>query len=189
MGQRLRVIREKLRIPSWPILIHLVIAEVILNSIWNWVSKMFEIVWIREIGFLVVFVGAIFAVAWYLPKLAPELYSFGIMRRTHPPTTRPRLEHDGVLWEDNGTNVWGNLDVVGPLCPKDYTPLAGKRRDEVDTNVRDDIPISDSGYHWKLFCSECENEYTLGVTPKYIQQSRGEVSSRFEGMRRRSQDG
>ncbi len=34
---------------------------------------MFEIVWIREVGFLALFVACLFAVAWYLPKLSPIL--------------------------------------------------------------------------------------------------------------------
>ena len=104
-------------------------------------------------------------------------------------TNPPRLIHDSVLWEDNGNNMWGNLDVIGPLCPKDYTPLAEKRGSEVDTNLSNDTLISDSGYHSQLICPECGGEYTLGSTSKIVGDSRGEVSSRFEGMRRRNQDG
>lgn len=75
--------------------------------------------------------------------------------------------------------------VVGPLCPKDYTPLAKKREDRVDTYLSDDTLISDSDWHSQLFCPECGGEYTLGSTPKIVENSRGEVCSRFDGRRRR----
>jgi hypothetical protein len=178
--------KEKLRISSWQALVHLVIVQIILNLIWGWVSNMFEVVLIREIGFLVIFVAGIFAVAWYLPKLAPALYSFGTIRTAKPATTR-RLEHDGVLWEDGGYNSWGNIYVIGPLCPKDYTPLAIKQRDRIETYINDGTLISDSEYHSKLVCPECEVEYTLGKKYKSIKDSRHEVGNRFEGKRRRDQ--
>jgi len=103
----------------------------------------------------------------------------------HPASRR--LEHDGVLWEDGGFNFWGNIDVIGPLCPKDYTPLATKYRDTIEVNIRGDTTISDSEYHSTLVCPECKTEYILGTTPKEITQSRLEVGSRFEGKRRREQ--
>lgn len=98
-----------------------------------------------------------------------------------------RLEHDGVLWEDGGVNsIWG-LNVIGPLCPKDYTPLSVKWGDKTEASVSDDTFISASGYHHQLFCLECKTEYTLGTKAKQIKDSRDEVRNRFEGMRRREQ--
>jgi len=65
--------RIKRGIPSGRAILHFVIIEIVLQLIWNWVSNMFTIPLIREIGFLVVFVAGLFAVAWYLPKLSPRL--------------------------------------------------------------------------------------------------------------------
>ena len=147
---------------------------------------MFQIAVVREIGFLVIFVAAIYAVSWYLPKLAPALYSFGI-KTAKTATICPRLEHDGVLWEDAGYTSWGNISVIGPLCPKDYTPLAIKNRDKIETNIKYNTFISNSGYHSQLVCPECKAEYTLGTNPKTLQNSHDEVGNRFEGKRRREQ--
>lgn len=104
-----------------------------------------------------------------------------------------RLEHDGVLWEDGG-NDWGHIDVIGPLCPKDYTPLATKDyRGSIINHAKFDADISDIpdhlGYHhyFKLVCPECKTEYTLGNNPKKLQDSHDEVRLRFEGKRRREQ--
>jgi hypothetical protein len=102
-------------------------------------------------------------------------------------TSRSRLIHDGVLWEDGGTNVWGNMDVIGPLCPKDYTPLAMKERDRINTDISYRAIISTSGDDYKLVCLECNTKYSLGTRPKRIVDSRSEVGNRFEGKRRRSQ--
>jgi hypothetical protein len=72
MGKRLRAIRERLSIPSGRAIIHIIVVEIIINSLWNWVSGMFAIPLIREIGFLVLIIAVLFAVAWYLPKLSPR---------------------------------------------------------------------------------------------------------------------
>ncbi len=172
-------------ITSWKALIHLVIVEIIINLIWNQVSKAFTIAYVREIGFLAVVIAGLFAVAWYLPKLAP-IYT-GRKTAITPKRTlnRPRLIHDGVLWEDGGNSAFGGIMVEGPLCPKDYTPLAKKRGGKVDTHLSNDTLISDSDYHSQLVCPECGGEYTLGPTSKIVQASTDEVRSRFEGVRRR----
>ena len=187
MGKRLQSIRGKLGITSWQALVHLVVVEIILTLLWDWISKMFTIAVVREIGFLFVFISGVFAVAWYLPKLSPVLLGLKATRTSKPNITRPRLEHDGVLWEDGGPDGWGSLNVIGPLCPKDYTPLATKRGDKIEVHVSYDTFISDSGYHSLLVCPECKAEYNLGENPKNIGDSRLEVGSRFEGKRRREQ--
>ena len=65
-------------------------------------------------------------------------------------------------------NYAGNISVIGPLCPKDYTPLATKHNDEIEVNVDYDTFISKSVYHSKLVCLECKTEYTLGNNYKQI---------------------
>jgi hypothetical protein len=179
--KRIQTIRKKLGIPSGQALVHLVAAEIISALIWWGISKLITITWIRDFGFLVVFVAAMLGVAWYLPKLA----NIKLKIAPIPKRVVNRLEHDGVLWEDGGFNTWGNLNVIGPLCLKDFTPLAIKDRDKVNTYTRDDTLISNSGYHSQLVCLECKVEYTLGVNPKTIKDSRNEVGSRFEGKKRR----
>lgn len=84
--------------------------------------------------------------------------------------------------------MWGNLDVIGPLCPKDYTPLSTKHNGRIEANLRYDTLISSSEYDSQLVCLECHAEYTLGNNPKRIQVSHDEVVIRFEGMRKREQE-
>lgn len=158
-----------------------------LKFIWDWVSKMLEIALIREIGYLIIFVAAIFAVAWYLPKLTPELYSFGTARNTKTSITHSRLEYDSVFWQDDGLDVLGRVMVIGPLCPRDYTALAIKRRDKIDTRIPDHTVISPDAYHSQLVCLQCKSEYTLGTKSKTIEDSCDEVRNLFEGKRRREQ--
>lgn len=136
-------------------------------------------------GYLVIFVAGIFAVAWYLPKLAP-VYT-GRQTTMTPKRTlkRPQLIHDGVLWEDGGNYASGGIMVIGPLCPKDYTPLGEKYRDEFRPRIGDDTFISGLKDDSQLFCLECKAEYTLGKKIKTIKDSMEEVRSRFGGMRRR----
>ena len=175
---------QKLHIASWQAILHFVVVEIALNLIWDRVSSMFQIVAIREVGFLVVFVAGLFAVAWYLPKLEPALYSLGSAKIKKQSVTR--LEHDSVLWQDGGNDNYGYIKVIGPLCQKDITPLAVKLRDgRIETSIKWDTIISSSEYPPKLICPECDTEYTLGVNPKKLEDSHNEVRSRFEGKRRR----
>lgn len=64
-----RIFLNKLGFNSWKAFYHLIIGEIIVNGLWALVSWIFKLETIREIGFLVVFVFALFAIAWYLPKL------------------------------------------------------------------------------------------------------------------------
>ncbi len=98
---------------------------------------------------------------------------------------RPRLTYDNVLWEDAGTGNFGGVIVHGPFCPNDLTPLAIKRGydKKVDTQLRDNDYIGDRGE--LLFCLKCNTEYIFGTGIKTIEESRNEVRSLFEGMRRR----
>ena len=173
----------KLGITSWQGIIHLVIVQAIINIIWEQISRMFTVAYVREIGFLVVVIAGLFAVAWYLPRMANMKIKTEIKPIRN--LSRSRLEHDGVLWEDGGYNAWGNIDVIGPLCLKDYTPLAIEDRDGIDTNISFDTVVSTSEYHCRLVCLECNTKYTLGKKPKEIGDSRAEVRNRFEGKRRR----
>ena len=145
---------------------------------------MFETVIVREIGFIVIFVVTIIVVAWYLPKLSPTVFSFGITRAKKQNITPHRVKHDGVLWEDGGSDSWGNVNVVGPLCPKDYTPLSTKHNDKIEAYLSFDTLISSSNYHSRLICLECHAKYTLGRKPKKISDSRNEIAVRFTGMRK-----
>ena len=143
---------------------------------------------VRDIGFLALLIAGMFCVAWYLPKLAPRFAGMKTKSNVSLVHKKPsRLEHDGVLWEDGGKSGWG-ISVIGPLCPKDFAPLGGENRDKITSAISNDALISDSNYHSRLFCPECKGKYTLGAQPKTIQESRGEVRSRFEGKRRREQE-
>ena len=73
MWRWLRNIRGKLGISSGRAIIHVIVIEIIINALWNWVSATFTIPLIREIGFLVLIIVVLFVVAWYLPKLSPRL--------------------------------------------------------------------------------------------------------------------
>jgi len=99
-----------------------------------------------------------------------------------------RLTYDNVLWEDAGNYVSGGVMVHGPFCPKDLTPLATKRGWDkiVDTNLSEGDNFSDQGEH--MFCLECKAEYVLSKNYKRLEQSRSEVRSLFEGIRRRKQE-
>lgn len=181
------IIKDKLHITSWQAILHFAIVEIVLNIIWDKVSLMFQLETVREVGFLVIFVSVIFAVAWYLPKLAPALYSFSAVTtsKSKAYVTPTRMVQDGVLWQDGGYDSYGYINVIGPLCQKDYTPLAIKNRDRIETNITFDTIISDSEWQSKLVCPECKTEYTLGKNPKKLGDSHNEVRSRFEGKRRR----
>ncbi len=101
--------------------------------------------------------------------------------------TPPRQEYDGVLWEDGGRDIWGGVDVIGPLCPKDYTPLSMKHNDRIEAGVRYDTTISISGYHSQLVCLKCHTEYILSNEPKRLQESHDEVAILIIGIRNRAQ--
>ncbi|MBN1189903.1 MAG: hypothetical protein JXA46_09130 [Dehalococcoidales bacterium] len=65
-----------LRMPSLGAILHFLLLEAVSQLLWWLVSKMITITSvIRDVGFLVVFVAVIFAVAWYLPKLSPTFWS------------------------------------------------------------------------------------------------------------------
>lgn len=73
MWKWLKNAKERVGIPSGRAIVHIVVVQLIIQLGWNWLSRMFTIPWIREVGFLVLFIAALFAVAWYLPKLSPRL--------------------------------------------------------------------------------------------------------------------
>ncbi len=193
MGMRRiwKFVRGKFGIPSGRVIVHFVVVEAVLQAMWWGAGKVFSMIpeVVKGWGFLAVFIAAIFAVAWYLPKLSPALYSFRIGVGKIQPTkpTNTRLTYDNVLWEDAGSDGWGGIRVTGPFCPKDFTPLAMKRGWDkiVDTDVRE------QAYYWErgecLFCLECKTEYVLSENPKRLEQSRSEVLSLFKGIRRRKQ--
>jgi len=89
------------------------------------------------------------------------------------------LIHDNVEWEDVGISYSFNgkhVRVEGPFCPADRAPLHYESTSAEDrahvTKVR------------PLRCPECREIYPLSDKDKYVSDSRDEVRSRFEGMRR-----
>lgn len=72
MGKRLQKLKERLGIPSGRAVVHFVLVEIAINLIWDRASRMFIIPLIREIGFLVLSLAGLFAVAWYLPRIWPS---------------------------------------------------------------------------------------------------------------------
>ena len=65
MDNRLRQIKTRFSIPSGRAIVHFAVVEIIIEAIWNQVSKMFTVPMIREIGFLAIFIVVLFVVAWY----------------------------------------------------------------------------------------------------------------------------
>jgi hypothetical protein len=176
---------------SWRFWLHTTIVDVILTGIWFGVNKLTIILpIIRDAGFLILLIAGMFCVAWYLPKLAPQYVGGETKLNPNLVHRKPsRLEHDGVLWEDGGRKgMWGTIDVIGPLCPKDFVPLGSECRDKIQSNINYDKLVSDSEYHSRLFCPECKGKYMLSKNPKTTGDSLGEVRSRFEGKRRREQE-
>ena len=106
-----------------------------------------------------------------------------------PHRPRPRLEHDGVLWEDSGKRYMsGRIAADGPLCPKDFCPLGlrhGDGHEEATADSHGNEFISKNYSYALLFCPECKATYTLGPRAKSLKQSHEEVQSRFEGLRKR----
>lgn len=174
---------------SWKFWLHTAIVDIILTGIWFGVNKLAAIIpLVRDIGFLVLIIAGMFCVAWYLPRLS---FQFGNRNSATAKLSlrKPiRIEHDNVLWEDRGSTHWDNVIVVGPLCPKDFTPLSTEHRDKIEPNVRHNTFISDYAGHSRLFCTECKSKYTFGSEPKSIEQSKEEVRNRFEGKRRRESE-
>jgi len=76
-------------------------------------------VWVKYIGILVVFVVAILAVAWYLPKLSPSLF-----RSKMKATETPRIDSLGWLpskvedqWYNPIRYIYGRLIKVFSPSP------------------------------------------------------------------------
>ena len=122
----------------------------------------------------------------FLKSDIPKLNS---PKSLNPNKIHSRLKYDGVLWEDGGVLPFsgGELKVIGPLCPKDLTPLGIIHRDKIDMYLRWDTLISGSDYHSQLICPECRRKYTLGRKSKVLSDSRDEVENCFKGKRNREQ--
>lgn len=86
---------------------------------------MLSIEWIKEIGYLVVFVAVLFAVAWYLPKLSPRLGGTKTVTKTTtagafiavPSQQDKALESDIVkpkVFSRDFVWIWEGLDKVDP---------------------------------------------------------------------------
>lgn len=66
---------DKIQMPSLGAILHFLLLETISQLLWWGASKMLSITSIiRDIGFLVIFVAVIIAVALYLPKISPSLF-------------------------------------------------------------------------------------------------------------------
>ena len=175
---------EKIGISSLQALAYFFVVVILGEFVWWLITQMFDITWIRDIGFLIILVVVIFVVAWFYPKLVlAQTGRTAAIKQSRVP--KSRLEHNGVIWEDGGFSGYGGLRVVGPLCPKDYTPLCLIDGGKIKM-LRYNETISDSYHHSQLYCPECKNEYDLG-TVKTTEESKNEVSRRFEGKRNREQ--
>lgn len=66
---KLQEFKAKLRIPSIRVILHVIILEIIVNVVWAVLSKLIiENPLIKDVGFLVLSVLALFALAWYLGR-------------------------------------------------------------------------------------------------------------------------
>ncbi len=176
---------------SWKFWLHTIIVDLILAGIWLGINKLTSILpIIRDIGYLALLIAGMFCVAWYLPKLTPQyMGSKNKPSISSIPLKKSRLQHDNILWEGGGRSGWGcDILVIGPLCPKDFTLLSIEHSGEITDIRTDDIYISDSPYHSRLYCSECKGKYLLDTKSKNLKKSRDEVRNRFEGKRRREQE-
>lgn len=173
---------------SWRFWLSTFIADAILAFLWWGVSKLVVIMPIvRDVGFLVLLMAGAFLVAWRLPKWAPT-YASDNIKDIKSLTKKPsRLIYDNVIWEDAGKDGWGRIVVIGPLCPKDLTPLGSEAHGKIQSSINFNKPISDYEYHSRLFCLECKSKYTLGAEPKTPEDSEDEVRKLFDGKRRREQ--
>jgi hypothetical protein len=158
-----RGLLEKMHIPSSGAIFHFLAMEVVSMLLWWGVSTMFSNQLIRDIGFLVVFVAGIFAVAWYLPKLpafkgnkAITLKNLGWLeglireQRSQPQKyLYPKLRKLSVSNSSElGVEVdWFNCNVFGLV----FTALSGEMAID-DTSIGHQITLR-SKYH----CSPCEH--------------------------------
>jgi hypothetical protein len=138
--------------------------------------------------------------AEYVVKLkarheAPQQDGRGPTGSISPSSPKPRspfpdyLEHDGVLWVDDGDNYFGTSRPIagGPLCPADNATLRYRRRrdgkDETKSVHNDDLIVR--GDYGTLLCPECDRQYRLGTGgSKKVGESRDGVEDRFKGRRR-----
>ncbi len=72
MRKILETTKLKRYIPSGRAILHVLVLEAFIEYIWHLISKGFDTVLVREIGFLVIFLVVLVIVAWYLPKLSPK---------------------------------------------------------------------------------------------------------------------
>jgi hypothetical protein len=167
-----------------PAVIHFIVLEIVGNLIWNFISMGFSLVIVREIGFLVIVVMGMWVVAWYLPKLSLKQYSFGLSVKKR--IVIPRTVYDGVQWENHGMNYLGYINVEGPLCPKDSTPLIIRKNNKYETSFSNTQIISKNT---PLICLKCKTEYLLGdAVVKSIEESRKEVGTLFESDNKSQND-
>lgn len=173
---------------SWQFWVFTIVVNGILSGIWLGFDRLYKMIpLMRDIGLLVILVAGTFIVAWYLSKSSIQ-YATAKGKFDFVPTHKRlvQLEHNGVLWEDTGLSSYGDVNVDGPLCPKDLTPLCIKRYNKVESSIDYDTYISKDGY--QLYCIECESRYLLSKEPKKIADSMDEVRRRFEGIRNRERE-
>lgn len=164
--------------------LRVIIFEALITFLWWFISKLINIELVKEIGYLVVFVAGIFALAWYMPRMAlVRVGANAHSTSSKPIKPQPKLMYDNILWMYKGVDQYGDAHVTDPLCPKDYTTLRIRRLDDT-TSVRYDADISDSSYDWKLYCPACNAQYILGEKKKRLGDSRDEVCNIFEGKKR-----
>ena len=66
---------KRFHIPSGGAILHWGMVEIVGQVLWWGVGKVFSVIpdIVKGVGFLVIFIAIIFAVAWYLPKLSHHL--------------------------------------------------------------------------------------------------------------------
>jgi len=118
---------------------------------------------------------------------------------TAPPQTAvpvkkqtPFVISDKVRWEDTGNYLGGGMQVYGPLCPKDYTPLRYvNHRSTWGESKTEGIGENDlvGEYHGSLICLTCDETYYFnGEGPgKTVELARAEARTRLYGMRNRDE--
>lgn len=89
------------------------------------------------------------------------------------------LKHDNVLWEVK-IAAFGPY-AIGPLCPKDYTPLSYRFHENIDPLVSATSYVTSEK---PLICLHCKKEYLLSDPHKgkVVGDSKEEVEVLFKGM-------
>ena len=136
------------------------------------------------------FLALSFALVVFLSWQALSPRQVGHIAQEQKPESTPqrrepsRVIQEGVLWEDEG-GYDANIEVGGPYCPHDLTPLAYRSNrsqyDDHDPAWGNDL-VSD--YHGKLSCPECGKAFMFS-SALAVEDVRGRAGLRLVGARKR----